>query len=136
MADLSVTAGSVVSYGGAGTDWGTAGATITAGQSLYIDTADSNKLKLTDASVAATAVFAGISLCGAGNNQPIKYQKSGAINPGATVVVGMVYVVSTTAGGICPLADLVTGEYVSIIGVGLSSSKIDLLPYNSAVAKP
>ena len=135
--DITVTAGSVVAGADASFGTGTAGATITAGQPLYIDTANSNVLKTADANASLlTSTVAGIALHAASTGQPIKYQTSGLITIGATVAVGTIYVVSDTAGGIMPAADLSTGEYVAIIGVATTTGIIKMGLNNSGVAWP
>lgn len=109
MANLSVTAGSVLFTSGS-TAQGIAGAAITAGQPLYIDTANGSVLKLAGAaSTALIATVAGISLHAAGIGQPIIYALTGSlINIGATTAKGMHYFASDTAGAIAPLADIAT----------------------------
>ena len=60
-----------------------AGATITAGQSVYEDQAD-GKIKLADANLSLAAAKAkGLALHGALSNQPIRYQKGGKAIVGA-----------------------------------------------------
>jgi hypothetical protein len=117
MANLTITAASVVPVGSSTQrQTGTAGESITAGQAVYVDGADSNKVKLADADVAASAASVGIALHAAATNQPITYATSGPVTIGATPVVGQWYGVSTTAGGIAPLADLATGDFLTILG--------------------
>lgn len=53
MADVSVTAASVVKTATSLIGYGTAGGTVTAGQPVYADTTASNKLKPCDADVLA-----------------------------------------------------------------------------------
>lgn len=116
MADLVITAANVAVGTGAVTASGTAGATITAGQCVYLDPADS-KLKLADASVAGTSdTTKGIALHAATNNQPLTYQIGGEMNLGATLVAGFHYFVSDTAGGVIPHADLSTTERAFRLG--------------------
>lgn len=136
MADLTVTAASVAQGTGARLERHTAGATITAGQLVYKDTSDSNKAKLADADTAAASVILGVALNGASSGQPVTVQVAGDYNPGATATVGQVYVASTTAGGIAPYADLLTGDFVSIFGVATTASNISLSIKNSSTAKP
>lgn len=135
MADLSITAANVVAQSGASTASGTAGDTITAGMSLYSDSSDSNKLKKADADVATTAACVGIALHGASSGQPLKYQTGGNLTAGATLTVGETYVVSTTAGGIAPISDLASGDYVSILGVASSASTLAMTMVISGTAK-
>lgn len=134
MSDLSITAANVAAGTAAVTVDGTAGATITAGQCVYLDSTTSTyKLCDADSATAAVRAPAGVSLNGASSGQPIKIQTGGNINPGATVVVGQIYVPSATAGGIAPVTDLTTGWYTSILGVATTTSNIKLA-INPAVA--
>lgn len=132
MADLTITAGDVVPSSTASTLHGTAGATITAGQAVYLDTT-TNTYKLCDADVAASAVCAGIALNGASSGQPITILTDGQITIGATVTRGTAYYVSLTAGGICPVADISTGDYVSLIGIADSTTTILVKRINTGV---
>ena len=133
MADFSVTASGVIAQSGASTKDVTAGATVTAGQVVYKDTADS-KYKLADADVLASAKAEGIALHGASNGQPLRIIVGGSVYLGANVVAGQVYVASTTPGGIAPYGDLATGDYVTVLGVG-DGTNLDLSLYVSDVAK-
>ena len=112
MADITVTAASVVAGADSTTTSGTAGVTITAGQAVYLDTT-TGKWALADADSATAAQrrAAGIALNGAALNQPIRVLTSGDITIGATVTAGVAYYLSGTPGGICPVADIGTGEW-------------------------
>lgn len=135
--DLSVTAASVVpSATGLQTEIGTAGATITRGQVVYKDASDANKFKLVDNDAEGTSSVYGISLSDVATGQTMVVMTAGTLNPGATVTVGTVYTSSSTAGGIAPVSDGAQGDYVSIIGVGLTSSTMQIKINNSGVAKP
>lgn len=135
MADLSITAGSVVASSGATIVQGTAGASITAGQPLYMDSSDSNKLKLADANASsATATVVGISLHAAGSGQPISYITAGSYTVGASLTAGLVYVCSSAAGMIAPSADLAQGWRTSILFVATSTTVGRLVLYNSDTA--
>lgn len=120
MADLTVSASGIVAGSNATFDFGVAGASITAGQPVYIDTANSNVIKPAVNTSATACVVAGIALHAAASGQPIKYIKTGDLYmTGTTLPVGSVYVLSATSGGICPVADLeaTTGtSYCTIIG--------------------
>lgn len=136
MADLSITAASVASSTDAQFFNGTAGATITAGQSVYLDST-TNTLKLADANAsAATASVYGIALHATLSGQPLQVQVSGNINLGATLGVGTVYVQSATAGGIAPAADLASGWRTSVLCIGTSSSNAIMCIRNSGAAVP
>lgn len=121
MAAITITAANVQASGGTKRQVGTAGTTITAGQTLYKDATDSNKLKLADANdTAATAVCVGIALNSGADGQPIEYIEdsgSGTLTLGSVLTLGINYFVSGTAGGISPEGDLTTGWRASYLGV-------------------
>jgi len=127
MAALSITAGSVVKGTGAKTTTGIAGASITAGQVVYLDSA-TQKYQLCDADsgTAAARTAAGIALHAAAANQPLTVQTSGQITIGATVAPGVAYFTSATAGGVAPVADNTTGVYPTFLGFGISTTVIAL----------
>ena len=80
--------------------------------------------------------MAGVALNGGATGQPIIVAVSGKFNPGATVAVGTVYILSATAGGICPAADLASSSFCSVIGVGTDTDELTLGINNSGVEKP
>lgn len=128
MADITVTAANVAPNTGTVAPSvitrGTAGATVTAGQSIYLDSA-TNTLKLADADAStATASAVGIALHGSLTGQPLAYVTGGFFTPGATLTKGQVYCVSTTAGGIAPISDTVaaTGAHPCILFYAISTS--------------
>ena len=133
MADLSVTAANCLQGAGALTENGIAGDTITAGQAVY-KAADGTWVRA-DADGAAVARDAkAIALNGASANQPIAVQRGGEITLGATMTAGVTYYLSNTPGGICPLADVGTGEYFDIIGIAKSTTVMKLSFTYSAVS--
>lgn len=123
MADLTITAANVIAGASAVRDSGNAGETITAGQPVY-RSSTTNKWMLADSdSATAEAKRAtGIALNGAALNQPISVLKSGEITIGATLTAGTAYYLSATPGGICPVADVSTGDDVCLIGLAKSTS--------------
>lgn len=137
MADLSITAANVVANSGSSQEEWTAGATITAGQAIYKDSSDSNKAKLAQSDgTAAEATVRGIALNGASSGQPVKVVRTGTMDLGATLTVGTTYVLSATAGGIAPIGDLTSGDYVSHIGIGTAADELTLTITNSGVEVP
>ena len=134
MAVLSVTATSVAAGSAAVVKSATAAATITAGQAIYKDT--TTTVDLADADVLATAVAVGIALNGGAVGQPIAYQESGQINLGATLVVGEIYSVSVTAGGIENEAALGSGDFPTILGIAISTALLELNIQAGGIAKP
>jgi hypothetical protein len=135
MADLTVTASDVLAYAGARTTDGTAGAAITAGQVLYKDATDGT-MKLADASTAAKAAAKGIALNNAAVGQPVKYLTAGGIDPGAVVTVGTIYGVTDTAGGIGPVSERAAADFITILGVAVTASRINVDIAPSGVAVP
>lgn len=115
MADLTITATNVVSIS-ASVQTGIAGETITAGNSLYIKAADGKLWKAQCDGTPEEAACVGIALNGAAVNQPVNYASEGAINIGGTTSKATTYVVSATAGGIAPQADLVATNRISYVG--------------------
>lgn len=135
MADLTITASSVIAGSGAKLVHGTAGASITAGQVVYLDSAD-NEYKLADNDSATAAVRspAGIALHAAADGQPLTIISKGPVTIGATTAVGTVYILSATAGGIAPIADAASGDYVTVLGIGTSTTVIDVLIHEAGAA--
>lgn len=135
MADLTVTAASVLPGSNAAVVQGTAGETITAGKVVY-QSSTTKKWMLADSNSATAEVrqAQGIALNGASLNQPISVQKSGDITTGATMTAGVAYYLSDTPGGICPVADVGSGEYVCLLGVTKSTTVLALDIQYSGVA--
>ncbi len=132
--DVSITAASVVKGTQASVISGTAGVTITAGQLLYIDTANSNVMKLADAdSTALTANCAGIALHAALTGQPIAYLTAGPITIGGTLVAGTWYIVSNTAGAITKSADQTTGWLPCLMGYASTTAVLQVGIVNTGV---
>ncbi len=135
MADIAVTAGSVVSATTAKRKQVTAGAAITAGQVVALDpTTGTYKLCDCNSATAALRKPAGIALNPAAAGQPLTIHTRGKITIGAVVAVGVAYFVSGTGGGIRPAADNITGDYVSLVGIGISTTQIDVQFHESGAA--
>lgn len=128
MADLTVTAANVVYVSGTKKTDKNAAATITAGQALAFDSSSDMVLGDCDSATASVRTFEGISLGPSADNQPCVYQIDGDINLGATLVPGTIYVMSATAGGIAPWADLTTDDYVCLVGWAISTSVLRMFP--------
>lgn len=134
MVDLVITATSVVAGGNAKDITHPAGATITAGQVVYRDSAGVLQLADCDSATAAARSPLGIALNGAATGQPVKVLKSGNVTIGATVTQGVAYYLSPTAGGICPVADILSGDYPVILGFATSASVINVNIVEAGVA--
>lgn len=127
-ADLSITAGSVLPSASAKIVSGTAGATITAGQLVYLDTT-ANTYKLADAN-GATPLYkvAGLAILGASSGQRVYVCiEDPAFTLGATLVIGDTVWASATPGGMTKVAaeGVATGNFVSVVGVAISPTKIN-----------
>ena len=126
MADLSITAANVLAASGAVIQSGTLGATGPAGQVVYLDSS-TQKLRRADADLSvAAAEVGGILLNGGGDGQPIDYVLSGGVDVGATLTVGEIYVLSGTAGGLAPEADLASSDWVTVLGVATAADNLKL----------
>lgn len=137
MADLSITAANVVAQDGATIVYVTAGGTVARGNPVYLDSADSNQAKAGRANAATTDEVYGIALNDAADEQPLAVITSGDLSLGAILTVGETYVLSAgAAGGIAPIGDLTTGNYVSTLGVAKTTSLLQLAINNSGIAKP
>lgn len=131
MADISITAASVAKSANGSTTQGTAGATITAGQALYIDTTDANKLKLADSDGTSPAnIVAGIALHAALAGQPITYLTSDpAFTFGGTVLAGDTIWLSDTPGGVTKtFGDLEAGDTIVVLGVMTTTAVMNFRP--------
>lgn len=137
MADITITPANVVPGSGATQVQGTAGETITAGMAVYYKSSDQRWWKAQADGTAAESgngTMYGIALTGSSAGQPIfvdTFDGTTGITIGGTTVVGTIYCVSATAGGICPWADLASTNYVTVLGVGAPSNKI-LMVQNAA----
>lgn len=103
------------------------GATISAGQPVYLDSSDS-KYKLADNNAsAATATIKGVAIT-PGIDAGYGYVATGGsvILVGTTMAVGETYYVGATAGEIVPDADVATGNYIARIGTAASATQLDI----------
>lgn len=136
MANYSVTAASVLQSVNASIKRGTAGAAITAGMSLAKDS--SGNLVAFDANgVSPLNKFVGIAIAGAASGQQVLYTDDDpSFTPGFALAANAIVIGSATPGLMAPAADLATGDYLSIIGVGIGSNKMLISPLASSVATP
>jgi hypothetical protein len=127
MADLVITAANVVKGSNAITEVGTAGEAITAGQAVYKAAATGKYLLAdNDSATAAAKAPRGIALNGASDNQPLVIQRSGDVTIGAALTPGTAYYLSATPGGICPLADVLAGDDVVLLGLAKTAAVLAL----------
>jgi hypothetical protein len=90
---------------------------IAAGQAVYISATGGIRLSQADGTTLE-AECVGIALHAAAVGQPLTYAKNGSavFLSGATTAKTTTYMVSATAGGICPQADLVSTNKITRIG--------------------
>lgn len=141
MADISVTASSVVpANANTGIARGTAGATITAGQAVYADPADSFKIKpALSSNLTQSTNVVGIALNGASAGQPVAYAFSGDVTFNAVLTAATVYVLGSAAGGISASADLDSSSntrYGVVLGISTSTSNLRVGVIMSGVQNP
>lgn len=127
MADASITAANVKWSSGVRPATVKAGATITPGQVVYLDTT-TNTHKLADGDLDTESNVSGISIDGGVDGRDMFLGIPGSvINVGFTTVAGTIYVLSLTAGGIAPWADLGTGDYVNVLFIGNGTALVELI---------
>ncbi len=127
MADLVITATSVVPAASAKLETGVAGEAITAGQMVYKAAASGKFFKADcDSATAEVRSPVGLAVNGGAANQPLTIVKKGQVTLGAVLTEGVGYYLSGTAGGICPVADLGSGDYPVFLGFAISPSVLNL----------
>jgi hypothetical protein len=136
MADISITAASVVASSSALVVRNyNFGATVTAGQAVYLDTSTFT-WKLIDRDAAVTgnelATSKGIALNSGASGQPAAVcVKETDFTPGGTLSNGLAVYASDTAGGITQADIPTTGDYPTVLGLAKSTSKMNLNPTSS-----
>lgn len=131
MTAISVTAANVIGGEGA-KEQRVLGGTVTAGQHVRVS---SGAIVAGSNNTAAAAAVHGIALNGGAAGQPVVVQRDGLITIGGTVAVGEVYVAGAD-GAIEPKADQSSGDYVTVIGIGVSATQIRLVNAIGGVAIP
>lgn len=132
MADLSITASSVIAGTGATKVTGTAGETITAGMTVYLNA--SNKWMKASNQTATKANCGGIALNGASDGQPLVVQNGGDITVNAVLTTAATYTLSDTDGGIRLDSENGSADYKTILGVAKSTTSLAIKLNVSGVA--
>lgn len=138
MANLTLTPASVIPGANAAFETVTWGATIAAGDVVYLDTAD-GKCKLADAN-GATAIIRkvrGIAITSGGDGQKgiIVISDDDLTLGSGLFAIGDTLILSATPGKICPDADAATGDYKTVLGIATTTGKINFRPFAVTVAK-
>ena len=110
------------------------GETVSQGQGVYLKLSD-QKYWLADATGSDTSNVYGVALTGGGADDFVIVMRGGQMNIGATLTVGETYVVSATSGGVAPIGDLVSTNYVSILGVATAVDNLELSINVSGIPK-
>lgn len=135
MADLTITASAVIAGANAVKEQGIAGEALVAGKAVYKDPATKKwMLADNDSATVAARSGTGVALNGASNGQPVSIHKTGDLTVGAILTPGLAYYVSSTPGGICPAADLGSGDYPVLVGMAKSSSVLNVAFVPAGVA--
>lgn len=118
-------------------NYGIAGASITAGQVVFIDKTANFQIKPAQATnFNAASSVVGIALNTAAIGQPITYAIAGDVYFSADLVPTTTYVLSpSNAGGIAADTSLITGNYASVIGIATSTTNLRLGVAPVATAK-
>lgn len=119
---------------------GTSGEVVNAGDHVYKKAADAKLYQAENDVDAASADVIGVALANTpGADQPLAYALPGAvINPGATLGLSDVYVLSSTAGRMELDSDVAAEdtEYKTFVGVAKSTTEYIFQPTASGVKKP
>ena len=123
MAAIAITAANVLHSSQATIFTGTAGATITQGQPVYLDTVTTT-YKLANA--LTNNPIAGLSMVSTANQQDIVVcSRDPNLNIGAVLTTGNIVLVGNTAGTLQPYEDRATGWYVTSLGVMISTTRMN-----------
>lgn len=137
--EISITAANVQPSGG-GLNTSTVtpivfGATVTEMMPLYL-AADGN-YELGNCGAAATSQIAGVSLSAGGDGDSGLMAKTGAVVvSGATLTAGETYFLSDTNGKITPASNLSSGDYLTMIGIALTTSLMLIYIVNTGEQLP
>lgn len=127
MTAVSVTASEVDAGTGVTFENYIASEAIDAGELCYVT--GGNLAALADNNVdAATAKVVGIAVNSAAAGQRVSLQTDGILTIGASasVAAGDVFWLGATAGSFGPEADIGSGAYMTMIGIGMTSNRIYL----------
>lgn len=114
----------------------TAGEAVTQGMPGYRLETDGEYYQAdADASQAAAEVVC-IFLLPAAADGPTLVALRGLVNLGATLIEGKAYYLSATKGAICPESDLITGDYVTFLGIAKTTALLDFQPNPSKTQVP
>ena len=125
--DLDVVAANVIASSIVSTKTKTAisAVAVTAGQFVYYDST-SDRFRLADADIAASATAVGMAMHNAAAGQPLVVATEGTFAIGSTITKGTVYVISGNPGSITTFETLSEGQYAFRAGIGLVDNRLML----------
>ncbi len=126
MANLTITAANVVLTADSVPFYGTAGETLVQGQPVYYRDSDLRWWKAESGDTVAKAQATAIVVTPAVAGGQVGLCGTGSLSLGAILTLNTLYVLSATNGLICPIADLVATDWVTLIGVPKSTSVLQL----------
>ena len=135
MADFAPTPANVAASAFALVQTGTAGSTITAGDSLALN---AGVVVQSDANgIGALSIVIGVALHAATIGQPIRYvTQDPSFTPGFTSTIGVTVIASANVGKMCPDADKTSSWFVTEIGHMISTTQMKLILIPVGVAIP
>ena len=136
MADISQTAANVRSGSDAKFADIIAGEGLSPGNNLYKKASDSRGWGAIANDTAEKATLIGVTVGYASAGDKVPYQHSGKFNPGGTVTPGVTYGATATSKGIGPLTERTSGQYLSVLGPGVSATEIDIQIQNTGETVP
>lgn len=144
MADLNPTPAQVKRATNSVLGEGPNGAALLAGEAVYKDAEDGNKVKLADCNVAGPDYEAAgvlgimVNSCPAANGQLAQFVSEGDVELGADAAMtqGRPYFLSGNAGNLCELADIPSGGVVTYVGTAKSATVLAVKIHRTGVLKP
>ena len=109
------------------------GEAIVQGKVIY---KTNNLYYVADSTIAGQLTDVRIAITPGDVNIPIIAAHARPLTIGGTVVVGESYYLADATGQIIPKADLTTGDIVTFLGVGWTTTQIYLAPFSSGKAAP
>lgn len=107
---------------------------VDAGEVVQLDSA-TNQFKLAVNDTAANAEVKGFALNSAEIGQPIDILEEGEISLGVGVQA-VAYFLSPNAGKIAPEADVLTGDFKTLVGIAKLSNRMQVKPVISGAQVP
>ncbi len=132
MADFTVTAANVIAATTTARDLfeRKANGVVDVGDAIALDTVDTTRVVRADANDADLHKALGVALnSAAGAGQPVRYVMVDSLFvPGWTAAAGDVVILSSNAGKMAPVADLLATMYCVVMGVMVTTTAMNLRP--------